>query len=103
MTLKQKWIKHLEENKMTYSAHWVFAVGHGLRCIRAGIYLCIHGFLPCFYRRAGSKLVHRLEKVFVDHEKEIDMKEPKPRPMSNGPRPKEPKKIPMPQNVAKDK
>jgi len=56
---------------MTYCEHFVFAVGHGLGCIRAGIYLCIHGILPCFYRHAGSKLVHKLEIDFVDHEEEI--------------------------------
>ena len=62
---------------MTYCQHWMFAVGHGLRCVRAGLYLCIHGLLPCFYRRAGSKLVHRLEQDFVDHEREIKNEETK--------------------------
>jgi hypothetical protein len=70
-SLVNRWKEHLSENKMTYGQHWVFAVGHGLGCIRAGIYLCIHGMLPCFYRHAGSKLVHILEKDFVDHEEEI--------------------------------
>jgi len=72
MTLKKKWAEHLDRNKMTYWSHWRFAVGHGYHCIRAGIYLCIHGFLPCFYRSAGSKLVHRLEKDFVERENELN-------------------------------
>ena len=71
MTLTKKWKEHLPKNNMTYCEHFVFAVGHGLGCIRAGIYLCIHGILPCFYRHAGSKLVHKLEIDFVDHEEEI--------------------------------
>jgi hypothetical protein len=75
--LVKRWKKHLKENNMTYCQHWLFAVGHGLRCIRAGIYLCIHGLLPCFYRHAGSKLVHTLEKDFVDHEREIKNEETK--------------------------
>jgi len=71
MTLKKKWTEHLDRNDMTYWSHWWFAVGHGYHCIRAGIYLCIHGFLPCFYRHAGSKLVHRLEIDFIEHKEEI--------------------------------
>lgn len=64
-----KWQKHLYENKMTYWQHWLFAIGHGIRCIRAGVYLCIHGILPCFYQQAGSKLVSQLEKEFTEHRK----------------------------------
>lgn len=64
--------EHLSENSMTYCEHWRFAVGHGLGCIKAGLYLCIHGFLPCFYRHAGSKLVHKLEKVFTERENELN-------------------------------
>lgn len=66
--LKQKWLDHLNRNNMTYCNHWKFAVGHGFGCLKAGIYLIIHGFLPCFYRRAGSKLIHRLEKDFIERE-----------------------------------
>lgn len=71
-SLVKKGKEHLTENKMTYCEHWRFAVGHGLGCIKAGLYLCIHGFLPCFYRHAGSKLVHRLEKDFVERENELN-------------------------------
>lgn len=44
----------------------MFAVGHGLQCIKAGIYLIIHGFLPCFFRSAGSKLIHKLDESFIE-------------------------------------
>lgn len=71
MNLQQRWNKHLQENNMTYCEHFIFAVGHGLCCIKAGVYLCIHGFLPCFRRRAGSRLVHRLNKDFKDHKYDI--------------------------------
>ena len=54
MTLKEKWTEHLSKNDMTYWQHWKFAVGHGLICIRAGVYLCIHGFMPCFRRKSGN-------------------------------------------------
>ncbi len=68
MGLIKKWIKHLSENNMTYREHLVFAVGHGIICVKAGLYLIIHGLFPCFYQHAGSELVHNLEKVFTDRE-----------------------------------
>lgn len=71
-SLVNKWRDHLKDNHMTYCEHFVFAVGHGLSCLRAGIYLIIHGFLPCFYRKAGSKLIHRLEKDFIERENEFN-------------------------------
>lgn len=70
--LVRKWKEHLKENKMTYRQHWKFAVGHGLRCVCAGVYLCVHGLLPCFYRHVGSELVHRLEKEFTERENELN-------------------------------
>ena len=67
LNLKKRWSKHLSDNSMSYGSHFMFAVGHGIRCIKAGILLVIHGFLPCFYRKAGSKLVYRLSKEFTEH------------------------------------
>ena len=64
--LKHKWKEHLKNNNMTYCKHFVFAVGHGLQCIKAGIYLMIHGLLPCFLRSAGSKLIHKLYESFIE-------------------------------------
>ena len=72
MTLRKKWNEHLNENNMTYWQHLKFAVGHGFICIRAGIYLCVHGLLPCFRRRAGTRLVQRLEKVFTERKYELN-------------------------------
>lgn len=66
-SLVKKWVEHLNENNMTYCEHWKFAVSHGISCILAGFYLIIHGTLPCFYRHAGSELIHQLEKDFVNH------------------------------------
>ena len=61
--------EHLRKNKMGYGEHFNFAAGHGIGCIVAGIYLLIHAVLPCFYRQAGSRLVHELEIDFVEHRK----------------------------------
>lgn len=62
--LIKKWKSHLTENKMTYGEHFLFAVGHGFHCILAGFYLIVHGLFPCFYQKAGSNLVHKLNNAF---------------------------------------
>lgn len=72
--LVKRWNEHLKENDMTYWQHWKFAVGHGIRCVKAGLYLCIHGLMPCFYRRAGSKLVKRLDQDFTEHKNHVTNK-----------------------------
>jgi hypothetical protein len=56
---------------MTYAQHWKFAVGHGLLCLEAGLFLIVHGFFPCFFQRAGSVLVRILNKSFDQHKKDI--------------------------------
>lgn len=63
-------IKHLKENGMTYWQHWIFASSHGISCIKAGIFLICHSFLPAIFQHAGSNLVSDLNKSFTDHKKE---------------------------------
>jgi hypothetical protein len=67
MTLIDRARRHLAKNNMTYAQHFAFAGGHGLRCLRAAACLVIHAICPCWYRRAGSRLVHRLEQDFTEH------------------------------------
>ncbi len=58
---------HLRDNRMKYGEHFVFASKHSVRCIKAAMMLAVHGVLPCFYRRAGSRLVHEMSKDFTEH------------------------------------
>jgi hypothetical protein len=67
----KKWRHHLKENNMTYRSHLVFAVSHGLLCLEAGLLLIIHGLLPCFFQRAGTLLVKKLNKSFDQQRKSI--------------------------------
>jgi hypothetical protein len=73
-SLVKKWRDHLSNNNMTYWQHLKFAICHGLCCIKAGLFLCIHGLLPCFRRRAGERLVHRLDKDFIEHKNNVNNK-----------------------------
>lgn len=65
--LVQKSLDHLKENKMTYIEHLLFASGHGIRCIAAGLLLIIHSIIPAVFPKVGSKLVFKLNKSFTDH------------------------------------
>ena len=67
MTLIERGRRHLQKNGMTYISHFRFAAGHGLRCLRAAGCLVIHAIFPCWFRRAGSRLVHRMEQDFSEH------------------------------------
>lgn len=58
---------HLKENNMSYYKHIKFAGKNGLNCIKAGISLITHGFIPAIFPRAGSQLVNKLNKNFTEH------------------------------------
>jgi hypothetical protein len=64
MNLSQKWIKHLQQNNMTYVEHLIFALFYGSCCLLAGLLLIIHATLPCFFPTAGSDLVTKLSQRF---------------------------------------
>jgi len=67
---------HLKNNNMTYVEHFKFASLHGYLCIKAGFFLCVHSIFPCFFQKAGSRLVHKLEQVFIERENEINELKP---------------------------
>ena len=73
MSLYRKAVEHLRENKMTYREHFRFAGGHGLRCLKAAGYLVVHAIAPCWFRRAGSQLVERMERDFNEHRRDRDV------------------------------
>lgn len=78
-TIKKGWYimvieksrQHLKNNNMGYCEHFRFAAGHGLRCIKAGLLLLCHSFIPAFFARTGSKLVRNLSKDFTEHDEKI--------------------------------
>lgn len=70
MNIIQKAKDHLYQNKMTYCEHLIFAVSHGINCLKAGIMLVVHGLLPCFFDRSGSNLVRHLKLSFDRNEHE---------------------------------
>lgn len=65
--LIKKSIEHLDANHMTYWQHFLFACSHGIRCIKAGALLIVHGIVPGLFPKTGSTLVKKLNKSFTDH------------------------------------
>ena len=66
----KKSVQHLQDNNMTYWQHFIFACGHGIRCIQAGVFLIVHSLLPALFPKTGSTLVQELNKSFTDHTNE---------------------------------
>ena len=60
-------LRHLKDNNMSYFRHIQFASKNGFNCIKAGISLIIHGFIPAVFPKAGSQLVNKLNKNFTEH------------------------------------
>jgi hypothetical protein len=60
-------IDHLKKNNMTYLTHLIFACGHGIKCIKAGLFLIIHSIVPGLFPKTGSNLVKKLNQSFTDH------------------------------------
>ena len=67
--------KHLDENKMSYCSHFVFACGYGLRCIKSGLLLILHAIVPGLFPRTGIKLVNILNKVFTKDNEWLQLKD----------------------------
>jgi hypothetical protein len=63
-TILKKSKEHLQENKMTYSEHFLFAYSHGVTCIIAGLCLIIHSIIPGVLASTGSQLVTKLNENF---------------------------------------
>ncbi len=70
----QKSVQHLKDNNMTYWQHFLFASGHGIRCICAGMLLVCHSIIPGLFPRTGSRLVNELNKSFTDHNEYLELK-----------------------------
>lgn len=60
-------IEHLKINNMTYWTHFLFAGIHGMRCLKAGLFLICHSIIPALFPKAGSTLVGELNKSFSEH------------------------------------
>lgn len=60
MKIKERWIKHLRNNKLSYISHLKFAWKISLDTLLISLYLLIHGLFPCFFESAASDKIQIL-------------------------------------------
>lgn len=59
---------------MNYWEHMRFAAGHGIECVKNGLFLIIHSIIPAWFSKAGASLTNKLNKVFTDQNEYLLLK-----------------------------
>jgi hypothetical protein len=65
--LVTEWNTHLDDNKMNWSQHFIFAGGHAVSVLVTAFKLITHSIFPCFFPTAGANLLTKLKKDFTDN------------------------------------
>ena len=68
-------VKHPEEQKMTYFEHFKHACSYSVQALGCSLVFMVHGFVPCLFEKTGSIMIQRLhsklhETKHQDHEVE---------------------------------
>lgn len=58
--LNRIFIKHPEEQNMTYVEHLKHACFYGIQTLGCSIVFMIHGFIPCLFEKTGSTMIQNL-------------------------------------------
>ena len=53
-------IKHPEEQNMTYFEHLKHACSYALQAVGCSFIFVIHGFIPCLFEKTGSTMIQEL-------------------------------------------
>jgi len=53
-------IKHPEEQKMTYFEHLKHACCYSVQALGCSLVFMVHGIVPCLFEKTGSVMVDRL-------------------------------------------
>jgi hypothetical protein len=66
-------IKHPEEQNMTYFEHLKHAFSYGIGSLYCSIVFVVHGFIPCLFEKTGSTMIKdlndRLHRIKTKNEK----------------------------------
>ena len=60
-------IKHTEEQNMTYFEHLKHAFSYGIDSLCCSIIFVVHGFIPCFFEKTGSTMIQKLHDRLHGH------------------------------------
>jgi hypothetical protein len=58
--LNYVFVKHPEEQKMTYFEHLKHACSYSVQALGCSLVFMVHGFVPCLFEKTGSIMVYRL-------------------------------------------
>ena len=53
-------IKHPEEQNMTYFEHLKHACSYALQAVGCSLVFVVHGFIPCLFEKTGSIMIKDL-------------------------------------------
>ena len=53
-------LKHPEEQNMTYFEHLKHACSYALQAVGCSIIFIVHGFIPCLFEKTGSVMIKDL-------------------------------------------
>ena len=53
-------IKHPEEQNMTYYEHFKHACSYGFRSLQCSFVFIIHGIVPCLFENTGSTMIRKI-------------------------------------------
>jgi hypothetical protein len=53
-------IKHPEEQNMTYVEHLKHACSYALQAFGCSLIFVVHGFIPCLFEKTGSTMIQQL-------------------------------------------
>ena len=58
--LNYVFVKHPEEQKMTYFEHLKHACSYSVQALSCSLVFMVHGFVPCLFEKTGSVMVQRI-------------------------------------------
>jgi len=58
--LNYVFVKHPEEQKMTYFEHLKHACSYSVQALGCSLVFMVHGFVPCLFEKTGSIMIQRL-------------------------------------------
>lgn len=58
--LNYVFVKHPEEQKMTYFEHLKHACSYSVQALGCSLVFMVHGFVPCLFEKTGSVMIQRL-------------------------------------------
>jgi hypothetical protein len=64
---KYVFLKHPQEQNMTYIEHLKHACSYGIHALGCSIIFIVHGFIPCLFEKTGSSMLEDLNYQLNRH------------------------------------